>query len=175
MEAFIALLGNVTTHFSVERRKNVMKHMSFDLSVKINFLSVVLIYLERILDPKQRKQQITIQALKGVTIGFSRFGGSKKESSPRAIGTFGARVHKPHRVQCSAVSVPQSKPRRSNKCTSTLTQPFTYNNAGTDINMSMGPVHYLTHWFSAASIFPTSSTSGPQSVIASWLPEQCST
>ena len=57
-----------------------------------------------------------------------------KESSPRAAGTLGARVHKPHKVQCSTVSVLQSKPpnfrspirtTRSNTCTSTLSHLHT--------------------------------------------------
>ena len=151
--------------------------------MKENFLSVVLIYLGKfwIQSKENCRQHLSFKGCyNGKRSFFSVRRLKQRKTAPcRAAGTLGASVCKPHRVQCSTVSVPQSKPlnfrnpirtARSNKRTSALTQPF---NTGTAINMPLGPIHYPTLWFSAAFVFPTSSTSEPQSARATFPTVAC--
>ena len=83
VEASIALLGNATAHFSMERRKSVMKHMNKDLHPlcegKFPMRGPHLFGED--FGSKAKKTADNIRALKGVAVGkdrFSRFGGSNK-------------------------------------------------------------------------------------------------
>ena len=87
-EASIALLRNAVTHFSVERRKSVMKHMNKDLRplYERKFPNRGPHLFGEDFGSKEKKTANNIRALKGVAMGkdrFSWFGGSNKGKQPQ--------------------------------------------------------------------------------------------
>ena len=89
VEASIALLGSATAHFSMERRKSVMKHMNKDLRplCEGKFPKRGPHLFGEDFGFKAKKMADNIRALKGVSTGkdcFSRFGGSNKGKQPQS-------------------------------------------------------------------------------------------
>ena len=89
VEASIALLGNASAHFSVERRKSLMKHMNKDLRplCEGKFPKRGPHLFGEDFGSKAKKTADNIRALKGVSTGkdrFSRFGGSNKGKQPQS-------------------------------------------------------------------------------------------
>ena len=89
MEASIALLGNAAAHFSMERRKSVMKHMNKDLRplCEGKFPKRGPHLFGEDFGSKAKKTADNIRALKGVTIGkdrFSQFSSSNKGKQPQS-------------------------------------------------------------------------------------------
>ena len=83
----------------------------------------------------------------------------QREAAPESLVQLGIRIHKPHRVQCSTVSIqslpPNTKTGRSNKHTSLLIKKNTQNSTTTRVNMSLGQIYCQTPWFPDAIIVST--------------------